>query len=313
VAEACEFNRSFHHHRPLLGLINNIEADHLDIYGSLDAVVEAFAGFAQLLPPAADLGRLLIAHEGAHRERVAAGLRCAVETFGFHPEAQFHVGFDAGSRRVALAREGRPVAGWANLMPGAHNALNAAAAAILANAAGAAWEPAARALGSFRGLDRRMQPLGRRRVAGGGEVTVYDDYGHHPTEIAATLSSLRASVAPRRLVCVFQPHQHSRTRSLMDEFAGSFSAADVVVVPEIYFVRDPESERERVSAADLVGRIRARGVDAMQLDPFEAVVDWLDETCRDRDLVVVMGAGPVWKVARMFMGGEPAKAGTGVE
>ncbi len=300
VAEACEFNRSFHHHRPLLACITNIEADHLDIYESLDAIVEAFAGFAQLLPPGSSSGRLLIAHEGAHRECVTAGLRCAVETFGFHPGAGFHVAFDPAARRVTLRREGRIVARWTNVMPGPHNALNAAAAAILADAAGAAWEPAAAALESFRGLDRRMQPLGRRRIAG-GEVTVYDDYGHHPTEIAATLSSLRATIEPARLLCVFQPHQHSRTRTLMDEFAGSFAAADLVIVPQIYFVRDPESERQRVSAADLVDRIRRRGVNAMHVEPFEAVVDQLEDTCRDGDLVVVMGAGPVWKVAREFM------------
>src|SRR5690606_8695579 len=102
-------------------------------------------------------------------------------------------------------------------------------------------------------------------------------------------------------ICVFQPHQHSRTRFLMEEFAQAFSHADIVIVPHIYFVRDSEAEKTRVSAADLVDRLRQRGVQAMHLYPFEAIVEQLQNVCRPGDLLVVMGAGPVWQVARGFM------------
>jgi UDP-N-acetylmuramate--alanine ligase len=145
-----------------------------------------------------------------------------------------------------------------------------------------------------------MQYLGDRRM-NGGVVTIYDDYGHHPTEIDATLRALRAAEQPERLICVFQPHQHSRTRFLRDEFAQSFSSADVVIVPHIYFVRDSEIEKTRVSACDLVDRLRRRGVTAMHLYPFEAIVEQLEILCRGGDLLVIMGAGPVWQVARQFM------------
>ncbi len=311
VAEACEFNRSFHHHRPVMALVNNIEEDHLDVYENLDAIVEAFAGFARLLPHAAGGGRLLIGHEGAHRERITAGLHCAVETIGPTSAADWHVQFDAPTRLVALGRGGRPVARWTNLMSGAHNGLNAAAAGVLAHHLGADWSTIADALAGFRGLDRRMQRLGERAVAGGGRVVVYDDYGHHPTEIDVTLRALREDERPRRLVCVFQPHQHSRTRFLLEQFAESFSSADMVIVPHIYFVRDSEIEKQRVSAADLVDRLRARGVAAMHLYPFAAIVEQLEVLCRDGDLVVVMGAGPVWQVAREFLaaGGRPGGPG----
>ena len=170
---------------------------------------------------------------------------------------------------VTLIERDTTVAEWTNAMPGEHNALNAAGAAVLARAAGAEWPRIASALGSFGGLDRRMQRLGRRPV-NDGEVVVYDDYGHHPTEISATLQALRASERPRRLICVFQPHQHSRTRFLLEQFATSFAAADVVIVPHIYFVRDSEIEKHRVTAADLVDRLRRQGVTAMHLYPFEA-------------------------------------------
>ncbi len=300
VAEACEFNRSFHHHRPVMGLINNIEEDHLDIYHSLAAIIDAFEKFAALLPPAELGGRLLIAHEGAHREQVTRGARCAVETFGFGGEADYQVTFDSPERRVRLLHDGAALAEWSNLMPGRHNALNSAAAAVLARHLGAEWSGIAAALGSFRGLDRRMQRLGSRAVQG-GRVVVYDDYGHHPTEISSTLGALREAERPKRLVCVFQPHQHSRTRFLLEQFAESFSSADLVIVPDIYFVRDSEIEKQRVSAEALVDRLRRRGVRAMHLYPFEAIVEQLEVLCRGGDLLVIMGAGPVWQVARAFL------------
>jgi UDP-N-acetylmuramate--alanine ligase len=300
VAEACEFNRSFHHHRPQLGLVNNVEEDHLDIYGSLEAIIEAFAGFARLMPAADAGGRLLIAHEGAHRRQITAGLACAVETFGFSPAADYQVVCDVAVRRAGLLQAGHWLTQWTNAMPGEHNALNAAAAAILAHHLGADWDDISAALTSFRGIDRRMQRLGTRAVPG-GEVIVYDDYGHHPTEIDATLRALRAAEKPQRLICVFQPHQHSRTRFLLEQFAQSFSVADVVIVPHIYFVRDSEVEKTRVSASDLVDRLRQRRVAAMHLHPFEAIVEQLQTMCRAGDLLVIMGAGPVWKVARQFL------------
>lgn len=103
------------------------------------------------------------------------------------------------------------------------------------------------------------------------------------------------------MICVFQPHQHSRTRHLLEEFATSFEQADVVIVPHIYFVRDSEAEKQRVSASDLVDRLRTRGVRAMHLYPFEAIVEQLENLCHPGDLLVVMGAGPVWQVARGYL------------
>jgi UDP-N-acetylmuramate--alanine ligase len=300
IAEACEFNRSFHHHRPQVALINNVEEDHLDIYGSLANVVEAFGEFARLVPRDEDGGRLLIAHDGAHRREITAGLRCRIETFGFSPAADYQVVTDLAVQRVGLLREGMWLAQWTNAMPGEHNALNSAGAAILANYLGADWEDIARATNRFAGLDRRMQQLGTRTVDG-GEVIVYDDYGHHPTEIEKTLHALRSAEQPQRLICVFQPHQHSRTRFLLEEFAQSFSSADVVIVPHIYFVRDSEIEKQRVSARDLVDRLRQRGVMAMHVYPFDAIVEQLEILCRPGDLLVIMGAGPVWQIGRSFL------------
>jgi UDP-N-acetylmuramate--alanine ligase len=302
VAEACEFNRSFHHHRPTIGLVNNVEEDHLEIYGTLERIVKAFHEFAALLPPADRGGRLLIAADGAHRRDVASGLECAVSTFGWAPSADYQVQYDMRSGQVTVLVAGQAMCGWTSLIPGDHMALNGAAAAIIAHWLGAEWRDIGEALGTFAGVDRRMQNLGTRTMRHGGAVTVFDDYGHHPTECETTLKALRTRYEPKRLICVFQPHQHSRTRFLLEQFAKSFSSADVVIVPDIYFVRDSEEERQKVSSSDLVDRLRARGVTAMHVYPFEAIVEQLEVMAADGDLVVVMGAGPVWKIAHAFLG-----------
>jgi UDP-N-acetylmuramate--alanine ligase len=176
---------------------------------------------------------------------------------------------------------------------------------------GAEWKDIARAIASFAGLDRRMQVLSAPTRAEGRDdddpvpgITVIDDYGHHPTEIDTTLRALRRHYRPPRLICVFQPHQHSRTRFLMEQFAASFSEADIVIVPHIYFVRDSEKERHTVSAGDLVDRLRQRGRQAMHVYPFEAIVEQLEMIARPGDLLVTMGAGDVWRVARGYLGVE---------
>ena len=132
-------------------------------------------------------------------------------------------------------------------------------------------------------------------------MQVYDDYAHHPTECEKTLRALRGAHNPKRLICVFQPHQHSRTRFLLEQFANSFSGADEVVVPHIYFVRDSEAEKTRVSAQDLVDRLLARGISACHIGSFDAITEYLEQHCQDGDLVVTMGAGPVNKIAQEFL------------
>jgi len=329
LAEACEFARSFHHLHPTHAAILNIEADHLDIYSGLDEIVEAFAVYAHKLPRH---GSLLIQHELSQRTLIEAGLDCDVATIGFSPQADFYIsvgdpgqdalrhdrasvvswetsGGDAGSSPQALAR----ITGQSNTvsihhhrvkvctfvapLPGEHMAYNAAAASVLAHRLGAGWDDIANAIAGFRGLDRRMQTLGTF----GDNVVVIDDYGHHPTEIDTTLRALRQHHQPGRLICVFQPHQHSRTRFLMEQFAASFSQADLVIVPDIYFVRDSESEKQRVSADDLVHRLRETDVDAQHIASFDDIAAQLKREAKPGDLIVTMGAGDVWKIGRALL------------
>ncbi len=308
VAEACEYTNSFHRHSPRFGLVNNVEADHLDFFADLDAVIDAFAGFARRLPPAHEGGRLLIASQGAFADRVCAGAACECKTFGTDDAAHYRVSWSTATRTISVHEGSTEVLQWIPSLPGAHNRLNAAAAGILALWAGAARLAVEEGLATFAGVDRRMQRLGSFSTRDGGTAVVVDDYGHHPTECRLSLQALREHYQPKRLYCVFQPHQHSRTRFLLADFARSFRGADRVLLPDIYFVRDSESERQRVSARDLVDRIRALGGSAAYTAPFSLATSTLMDELRDGDLVVTMGAGPVFKVARALLAGNPADA-----
>ncbi len=308
VAEACEFDRSFHNFHPTKSVILNVEEDHMEIYHTLDNLVESFRHFAKLLPEESKGGFLLINHEMTHRIRITAGLKCRVETIGISDGADWRVEVDKSDREqgpgwtpsVKLFYHDDYVAGWQSPLPGEHMAYNACAAAVLAHEAGASWESIQLAMASFAGLDRRMQKLGVKNVDG-GEVIVVDDYGHHPTEVDTTLRALKRHYRPKRLICVFQPHQHSRTRFLMEQFAESFTAADITIVPHIYFVRDSEQERLAVSAGDLVDKLRQRKKQAMHLYPFGAITEQLQVTAKPGDLIVTMGAGDVYKIGLDFL------------
>ncbi|MGD8451418.1 MAG: UDP-N-acetylmuramate--L-alanine ligase [Phycisphaerae bacterium] len=292
VAEACEYDRSFLNLRPQRAAILNIEEDHLDCYRNLAAIEAAFAEFAARVP--AD-GLLVTNANDASCRRVAAHATCRVETFGFTDAADWSASElvpERGCYAFSVSHRTKMLGRISVGLPGRHNVANALAVMALATDCGAQWEQIVPALASFRGVRRRLELRGKARG-----VRVLDDYAHHPTEIRATLAAARQRYEPRQLWCLFQPHQHSRTRFLLSAFAESFAQADHVVVPDIYFVRDSEREREAVSAEDLVERIRARGDDAEFLPSFDSIVTRVVAAAQPGDVVITMGAGNIWKVA----------------
>jgi UDP-N-acetylmuramate--alanine ligase len=292
VAEACEYDRSFLNLRPRLAAILNIEEDHLDCYRDLGAIVEAFRAFASQLPPD---GVLIANGEDRNMPDAVRAAACDVETFGLAGEATWrgtNFSTDRGRVTMDVLYNERKFCRMSVSLPGRHNACNALAATALLHHAGLAPKAIADHLGRFAGAHRRMTLKGDL-----GGVKVLDDYAHHPTEIQATLRALRDAHEPQRILCVFQPHQHSRTRFLLGDFARSFGGADAVIVPEIYFVRDSELEKDYISAEDLVAQIRLNGGSARYCRGFDEIVASLRETVNPGDLVVTMGAGNIWKVA----------------
>jgi UDP-N-acetylmuramate--alanine ligase len=293
VAEACEYDRSFHHLRPERAAILNIEEDHLDYYSGLDEIVESFTQFARGVSPN---GLIVASGEDAAVGRAVRSARAAVETFGLSGSCSWQAAgltHDAGRYRFRICYEGRPfLDAVLGHLAGRHQVCNALAATALAWSAGVDKDAILHGLATFRGAYRRMTVRGEGRG-----IAVLDDYGHHPTEIKTTLRALRERYAGRRLWLVFQPHQHSRTRFLLDDFARSFGGADHVIVPDIYFVRDSEADRLAVSSRDLVDRIRGGGGDALYLPSPDAILGYLLSELREGDVVVTMGAGDVWKIA----------------
>jgi len=292
VAEACEYDRSFLNLSPHYAAILNIDEDHLDCYSDLEAIVEAFRAFVSRIKP----GGVLVAN-GEDREVTTATqlAACEVETFGLAEDCTWrgqNATADRGRYTLDVTVSGDDFCRLVVPLPGLHNAYNALAATALLYHAGMGPGKIAELLATFTGAHRRMTFKGR--VAG---VTVLDDYAHHPREIQASLRAIRDHYQPRRLICVFQPHQHSRTRFLLKDFAASFGLASEVLVPDIYFVRDSDRERDYISSQDLVAQIRLRGGSAQYLESFERIAAHLAETLTEGDLVVTMGAGNIWEVA----------------
>lgn len=304
VVEACEYDRSFHNLRPTVCLINNIEADHLDCYKDLDDIIASFRHFAALVPAS---GLILINGQDANCARAVEGVSARVERVAIRSATDDAPVTDGDWVTVPLAPQngcpcgivhyrGKPVATLRLSIPGMHNLYNATLAVAACHAAGVAPERAAEALNTFRGVDRRMTHVGTYNGA-----TIVDDYGHHPTEIVATLRALRERYRPARILCAFQPHQHSRTRTLLNEFATCFADADVALIADIYAVRDSEEEKRLTSSATLVERINATGprrqAKALHVPTFPQIVEYLKRNAGRGDLILTIGAGNVCDIA----------------
>lgn len=295
VVEACEYDRSFLNLSPSCAVITNIEEDHLDYYRDLDEIVEAFRDFAR-----SSSGPVIASADNLSAAGIAAELKGRAETFSLEREADWrarNIEVRDGRWSFEAFRYGRPYGRFTLAVAGAHNVSNSLAAMAASAWAGVGQEIAQVALSEFSGAARRFERLGERNG-----VPVFDDYGHHPTEIQATLRAARQRYPERRIWCVFQPHQHSRTRLLLKEFARSFGDADVVLLPEIYAAREKE-EGPPVSSADLARAIAGEGRAALFLPTFDEVVAFLREKVTPEALVLTMGAGDVDEIARRFLAG----------
>ena len=313
VVEACEYDRSFLSLRPRVGAILNVELDHLDYYHDINDIVNAFGDFAGLISE----DGLLVANgddDNVVQALSLAGRRDAdgalgaggttngptrCEYFSLEDKGDWQVRklrFEMGQGCFDLVYRGIRLESVKLTLAGVHNVANALAVAAMARSVGVSVEQICAGLEGFTGVDRRLSYKGN--VQG---VVVLDDYAHHPTEIQTTLEAIAAkycrSERPGRLWCVFQPHQHSRTRFFLSEFASSFRWADIVLLPDIYFVRESEQLRREVNAGQLADRINENGGEARYMGEFDNIVNTLAREVQAGDVVVTMGAGDVWKVA----------------
>jgi len=296
VVEACEYDRSYLNLCPRIAVILNIEEDHLDYYSGLDEIVESFGDFVSLVPKN---GLTLV--NACNKESLMAGqmANSRLETFGICKPADWsacNLSESGGCYGFELFRKGKSLGRFTLGIPGLHNIINALAALGVLFSLDMDVEAVRSALKEFRGATRRFDLLRNDR-----KLTVVNDYAHHPTEIRATLTAAREFFSDRRLIVVFQPHQHSRTRALLADFARSFSLANKVLVPDIYFVRDSLHEAKKVHSEHLVDAIKQEGGDALYIPTLDEIKDYLRKGLAPGDVLMCLGAGNVDEIATEFI------------
>lgn len=295
VTEACEYTNSFLSFFPKIGLILNIEEDHLDFFKDLADIRHSFRKFAELLP--AD-GCLIINRDIENLQEITDGLPCRVITFGHDDTADYYpseIAYDDfGHPAFLLHSHGKSSRRLSLCVPGEHNVMNALAAAALADYLGINTDITDTALHGFSGADRRFEYKG---TVGG--VTIIDDYSHHPTEIAAALKAA-ANYPHKTLWCVFQPHTYTRTKAFMKEFAQALALADKIVLADIYAAR--ETDTLGISSETLKEEIEALGHEAFYFPTFNEIEKFLLENCINGDLLITMGAGDVLKIGENLLG-----------
>ena len=290
VAEACEYTNSFLSMFPKVGIILDIDADHLDFFKGLDDIRHSFRLFAELLP---EDGTLIINSDIPDVLEISKDLPCKVLYFGSDPAKSDYypedITYDGNARpSFTLCRkteDGVEKQRFTLHVSGEHNVYNSLSAVAAADLMGISRDVTKAALLSYQGTGRRFEYKGMM-----DGVTIIDDYAHHPTEIAATLNAAR-KMAKGEIWCAFQPHTYTRTKALMDDFAKALTLADHVVLAKIYAAR--ETDDLGISSDTLCGKIRDLGGDCVSLPTFEEIEIFLRKNCRKDDVLITMGAGNI--------------------
>jgi UDP-N-acetylmuramate--alanine ligase len=297
VAEADESDASFTHLQPMIAIVTNVDADHLATHGGdFGKLKLSFVEFLHNLP---FYGLAVLCHDDVHARGLIPDIARPYLTYGFDAGADVRaveVERLAGRSKFTVLRPGGapPLPVTLNL-PGRHNVLNALAVITVATELEIADEAIQRALAGFQGIERRLQWIADVDT-GAGKVTIVDDYGHHPTEIAATVEAARQGWPDRRIVLVFQPHRYTRTRDLLDEFAQVLADADALVVAEVYAAG--ETPIPGADGKSLCRAIRTRGkVEPVLVKSLDELPDALAGIVRNGDVVLTMGAGHIGAVA----------------
>ncbi|HYL74798.1 MAG TPA: UDP-N-acetylmuramate--L-alanine ligase [Bryobacteraceae bacterium] len=294
VVESDESDGSFLKLSPILAVVTNIDREHLDHYASIVEIRAAFLEFVQRVP---FYGAAILCLDDENVQQLLPAINRRTITYGRSHQASLHVAeADCGAFESDFTvRMRRHDLGKFHLrVPGMHNVLNATAAIAVGLELEVKLEAIREAIAAYSGVDRRFQTRGQARG-----VTVIDDYGHHPTEIRATLAAAQLCKF-QRIHAVFQPHRYTRTQHLMDEFAKSFHQADIVYVLDIYAAS--EAPIEGVTGAALAQRIREFGHRCVEFTgTIDRSADAVVANVRDKDLVLTLGAGSVWQVGERVL------------
>jgi len=300
VAEADESDASFLHLQPMVSVVTNIEADHMETYGfDFEVMKKTYIEFLHNLP---FYGLAVMCIDDEVIRGLLVDVARPLLTYGFSDDAAYRISDLRADKRQCHFVIDRPD-GLSSLnislnIPGRHNALNAAAAIAVASDEGISDQAIIDGLSKFGGVGRRFEVIGNYPVAGGNAMLV-DDYGHHPTEVKATIQAVRDGWPEKRLVMVFQPHRYTRTRDLYEDFVQVLSEVDVLLVLDVYTAG--EEAIPGAGSKNICGSIRQRGgIDPIYVESIEQVPQLLGELVRGDDLVMTQGAGSVSKLVAML-------------
>ncbi|MBQ3053770.1 MAG: UDP-N-acetylmuramate--L-alanine ligase [Clostridia bacterium] len=292
IAEACEYYRSFLDFKPFCATVLNIEPDHLDYYKDKEDFQSAFVDFIHNIIPG---GYLIACIDDPDMDRIIKEAKANIITYGIEKDADFtakDIEFNDGYPTYTLVIKGEEICKVTLSVTGSHNILNSLAALANAYVLDIDMKQAAEYVGMFKGAVRRFEY--KFDVNG---AKVYDDYAHHPTEVKATVESA-VKLPHNKLYCVFQPHTYSRAKTFLDKFAGSFKGADRVIVADIYAAREPFDGS--ISSQIIAERICQQGVDAVGISGNDKIAEYIKSKAMPGDIVVIMGAGDIFKIYELF-------------
>ena len=294
LTEACEYTNSFLEFYPLYSIILNVEEDHMDFFKDIEDIKNSFHKFAS---QTADDGLIIINGDMEHTDFILNGLAQKHVTFGLNPENDYtatDIAFDKeGNASYNLVAHGEPKGRIALNVKGCHNVMNSLAAIACTEAIGLPLDAIRKGLLSFGGTHRRFEYKGSL-----GDVTVIDDYAHHPTEIRATLSAAK-DYPHDELWVIFQPHTYTRTKAFLPEFAKALEQADHIVLADIYAAR--EVDTGEVSSKDVMKLLQEDGQDVHYFPSFEEIKDFVKAHVKGHDLLITMGAGNVVEIGEELL------------
>jgi len=295
IAEADESDGSFLKLTPVLEVVTNIDLEHLDFYSSIEQIKSVFLEFIDKIP---FYGAVILCLDDPHVASILPEVKKRILTYGLTSQANIYAKTITNTglkTKFEVCRESEILGEITLSLAGVHNVYNALATVTVGLELDIPFTAIAAALQSFSGVQRRLQIIGERR-----DITVIDDYGHHPTEIRATLSALRDAWPSRRIVVLFQPHRYSRTKALAEEFYTAFHEADILLLTEIYSAS--ETPIPGVTSEALLDGIKKHGHRHAYLEPdFNGLLDKTMEIIAPGDLVLTLGAGNIWHAGEKLL------------
>ncbi len=293
ITEACEYVESFLKFNPYIGIILNIDEDHLDYYRDINHIKDAFRSFAKLIPKE---GFLIASQDDANVREIYEGLECQIVTYGINEQSDFtakNITFNAsGYPSFTVEYKGDIIGNFQLSIPGIHNVYNSLASISTAYILGISPEEITQHIGIFKGIHRRFDLLGEVKGA-----KVIDDYAHHPVEIKATLEAAK-QYPHKEIWCVFQPHTYTRTIALLKDFALSFHNADHVIITDIYAAR--EKDEGTVHSRQLAELIENH-TDVSYIKDFDEIAEFIYDRVQPMDLIITMGAGDVYRIGDILL------------